>query len=287
MTKTLFCLAALTACSTFAMTRENLWKDGAPGAKGTESKDIPTLDLYTVENGNGAAIVVCPGGGYGHLATGHEGKDIAAWLNSKGIMCAVLEYRHNGRGYQNPAPLDDARHAIQTVRARAKEFGVDPAKIGVLGFSAGGHLAGSAATMFIDAKADAKDPVERVSSRPDFAVLCYPVLALGIEGVTHFGSQKNLLGEDASPEKIAEFSIDKRVTANTPPTFLWGTYEDKAVPCENMILYYQACRKYKVPAELHIYQKANHGVGLAKTIPGTANWPMECIDWMKNIGMVK
>ena len=272
---------SLTLSTSFAMTREPLWKDGAPGAKGQEPKDIPTLDYYPVENGTGAAVVICPGGGYGGLATDHEGKQIAKWLNDNKIMGVVLEYRHNGRGYQNPAPMQDVQRAIQTVRARAAEFKLDTTKIGVLGFSAGGHLAGTAATKFTAGDPNATDPVAKLSSRPDFAILCYAVLTLGEKGVTHFGSQQNLLGKDASEELIKSFSIPEQVTKDTPPTFLWHTDEDTGVPAENSINYYKACRKHKVPAELHIFAKGRHGVGLGLGIEGTKNWSANCIAWLK------
>jgi len=284
--KKAFAGIVLAAFAASAMVREPLWKNGAPGALGTEPKDVPTIDIYTVENGNGAAVVVCPGGGYHGLAVNHEGKDIAAWLNSNGVAAVVLEYRMKGRGYENPAPMQDVQRAIQTVRARAAELKIDPKRIGVLGFSAGGHLAGTAATKFTPANPAAEDPIARESNRPDFAVLCYAVLAFDKPGITHFGSQFNLLGKNASKELIESFSIDKQVTKDTPPTFLWHTDEDKGVPPENSILYYMACRQCKVPAELHVYAKGGHGSGLAKRLPGTCGWSDACIAWMKNMGIV-
>ncbi|MEI6515139.1 MAG: alpha/beta hydrolase [bacterium] len=278
---TFMLISVLSLTTSFAMTREPLWKEGAPGAKGSEPKDIPTLDFYPAENGNGVAVVICPGGGYGGLASGHEGKQIAAWLNENKVMGIVLEYRHSGRGYRNPAPMQDVQRAIQTVRARAAEFGIASNKIGVLGFSAGGHLAGTAATKFTAGDSNATDPIAKLSSRPDFAILCYAVLSFGQKGVTHFGSQHNLLGADASEELIKSFSIPEQVTRDTPPTFLWHTDEDTGVPPENSINYYNACRKYKVPAELHIFAKGHHGVGLGLSIEGTKNWSTNCISWLK------
>lgn len=267
---------------------ELLWPAGAPGAKGDERQDKPTLIIYTPakEQATGAAIVVCPGGGYGGLAMGHEGHDIAAWLNSLGVAAFICDYRHRGKGYGHPAPLQDAQRAIRTVRSRASEWGVDPAKIGILGFSAGGHLASTAATHFDDGDADAADPTERVGCRPDFAVLCYAVIAFG-EPYTHYGSQRNLLGGDAGDELIRQFSNEKQVTADTPPTFLWHTYEDTGVPAENSIYFYLACRKHKVPAEMHLFEKGRHGVGLGKGITGTADWSNRCADWMKVRGLLK
>src|SRR5262245_37664049 len=156
---------------------ELLWPDGAPGAKGTEAKDKPTLIMYLPEKPNGVGVVICPGGGYGGLAIDHEGHQIGRWLNKHGISGFICDYRHRGKGYGHPAPLQDAQRAIRTVRSRAKEFGVDPTKIGILGFSAGGHLTSSALTHFDAGKPDAGDEIERVSCRPDFGVLCYPVIA--------------------------------------------------------------------------------------------------------------
>lgn len=264
-----------------------LWPDGAPGALGSEPKDIPTLTIYTPseENRTKTAIVVCPGGGYGNLATGHEGKEIGEWLNQHGVTAVVLEYRHRGRGYGHPAPLDDAQRAIRTVRAHAEKYQLDPAKIGILGFSAGGHLASTAGTKFDAGKSDAEDPIERTSCRPDFMVLCYPVIALG-ESFTHQGSQRNLLGPDASAEMIEKFSSEKQVTAETPPTFLFHTHEDTGVPPQNSVVFYLALQKAGVPAEMHIFEKGRHGVGLAKTIPGTSAWPDRCIDWLKVRGLL-
>lgn len=267
---------------------ELLWPAGAPGAKGTEAKDKPTLIIYLPEKekANGGAIVICPGGGYGGLAMDHEGHQIARWLNDNGIAAFICDYRHRGKGYGHPAPLEDAQRAIRTVRARAKEFNVDPAKIGILGFSAGGHLTSSAVTHFDKGKADDADPIQKVSCRPDFGVLCYPVIAFN-EKFTHVGSQNNLLGKDAPEDLVTSMSSEKQVTTETPPCFLWHTYEDTGVPPENSIVFYLACIKNKVPAELHVYEKGRHGVGLGKGIAGTENWPTECIAWLKNHGFAK
>ena len=279
---TLFPLPSLAA----EPKTELLWPAGAPGAKGTEAKDKPTLIIYLPEKPSGGAVVVCPGGGYQHLAMDHEGHQIARWLNENGIAAFICDYRQRGKGYGHPAPLEDAQRAIRTVRSRAKEFGVDPAKIGILGFSAGGHLTSSAVTHFGKGKVDSKDPIDQVSCRPDFGVLCYPVIAFN-EKFTHVGSQNNLLGKDASEDLIKSMSSEKQVTSETPPCFLWHTYEDTGVPPENSVVFYLACIKNKVPAELHVYEKGRHGVGLGKGIAGTENWPTECIAWMKNHGFAK
>jgi acetyl esterase/lipase len=264
---------------------ELLWPKGAPGALGDEVKDKPTLTIYLPAKPSGAGIVICPGGGYGGLAMDHEGHQIGRWLNEHGIAGFICDYRHRGKGYGHPAPLQDAQRAIRTVRARAQEFGVDPTKIGILGFSAGGHLTSSALTHFDAGKTDAEDPIERVSCRPDFGVLCYPVIAFD-QTFTHKGSQTNLLGKDASAELIASMSSERQVTDETPPCFVWHTTEDKGVPPENSLVFYSALIAHKVPAELHIFEKGRHGVGLGKDIPGTSAWPAACIAWLKGRGVV-
>ncbi len=267
-------------------TRELLWPDGAPGAKGDADADKPTLTICLPEPGKavGTAVVVCPGGGYGHLATGHEGRDIAAWFNGMGVAALILEYRHRGRGYGHPAPLQDAQRAIRTARARADEFGIQPNRIGIMGFSAGGHLASTAATHFDAGKPDAEDPIERVSCRPDFAILCYPVVALD-EPFTHRGSQRNLLGEHPEPKLVRSLSNEKQVTAETPPAFLFHTDQDRGVPAENSVQFYLAMRRAGVPAELHVYRQGNHGLGLARSTPGTSNWSTQCEAWMRGLGL--
>jgi len=264
---------------------ELLWSDGAPGAKGAEAKDKPTLIIYLPEKPSGAGIVICPGGGYGGLAIDHEGHQIARWLNENGIAGFICDYRHRGKGYGHPAPLQDAQRAIRSVRSRAKSFGVDAAKIGILGFSAGGHLCSTAVTHFDAGEPGSSDPVMRVNSRPDFGVLCYPVIAFD-QPFTHKGSQRNLLGEDASPELVASLSNEKQVSDQTPPCFLWHTWEDKAVPPENSVVFYQALLAHKIPSELHIYEQGPHGLGLAKNRPGASAWPAAFIAWLKVRGIV-
>ena len=267
---------------------ELLWPNGAPGANGTEDKDKPKLIIWSPEKEKncGVGIVVCPGGGYGGLAMDHEGKQIGEWLNSHGITALICDYRHRNKGYGHPAPLQDAQRAIRTARSRAKEFGIEPNKIGVLGFSAGGHLASTAVTHFDAGDEKAEDPIGRVSCRPDFGVLCYAVIAFD-QPFTHKGSQNNLLGKDASAELVASLSNEKQVTKETPPCFLWHTYEDTGVPPENSIVFYQAMLKNKVPGELHVYEKGRHGVGLGKNIPGTGDWSEACIRWLKGREIVK
>jgi acetyl esterase/lipase len=278
------CLAFGTAAAAEPKT-ELLWPKGAPGALGEEAKDKPNFIIYMPEKPTGAGIVICPGGGYGTLAMDHEGHQIGRWLIEHGIAGFICDYRHRGKGYGHPAPLQDAQRAIRTVRARAKEFGVDPGKIGILGFSAGGHLSSTALTHFDGGKADADDEIERVSSRPDFGVLCYPVIVFD-QAYTHKGSQRNLLGENASAELIASLSNEKQVTDQTPACFLWHTTEDKGVPPENSVAFYSALIAHKVPAELHIYEKGRHGVGLGKEVPGTDAWPAACIAWLRGRGVI-
>ncbi len=275
-------LFALAASLSFAAEpkTELLWPQAAPGANGIEAKDKPTLIIYLPEKPTGIGVVICPGGGYGGLAMDHEGHQIGRWLNENGIAGFICDYRHRGKGYGHPAPLNDAQRAIRTVRSRAKEFGVDPAKIGILGFSAGGHLCSTAVTHFDAGDKNASDPIMRESSRPDFGVLCYPVIAFD-QPFTHKGSQRNLLGESATPEQIASLSNERQVTDQTPPCFLWHTWEDKGVPPENSVVFYHALLAHKIQAELHVFEKGKHGVGLAKNTPGTAAWPDLCIAWIK------
>jgi acetyl esterase/lipase/enterochelin esterase-like enzyme len=266
---------------------ELLWPQGAPGAVGNEPADRPTLTRYLspADMATGAAVVVCPGGGYGALADDHEGRQVANWLNKLGVAAFVLKYRIAPR-YHHPAPLQDAQHAIRTVRAHAKEWHVDPARIGIWGFSAGGHLASTAGTHFDDGKPEAEDLVERVSCRPDFLILAYPVITF-TESSMHRGSRNNLLGSDPDPKLVEELSNEKQVTARTPPTFLFHTNADRGVVPENSVLFYLALRKAGVPAELHIYEKGPHGVGLAPKDPILSSWPDRLAAWLKGRGLLE
>ncbi len=284
----LFCYMLLFCSISAGETgRELLWPEGAPDAKGTSDDDMPILTIYrpAANAATGAAIIVCPGGGYAHLAVVHEGEDIAIWLNSIGITAAVLEYRHSTRGYGHPAPLHDAQRAIRSIRSRAGELNINPERVGILGFSAGGHLASTAATHFDYGDPGASDPVERISCRPDFAVLCYAVIAFD-EPYTHKGSQRNLIGEDAPAELIRSLSNEKQVTAETPPTFLFHTDGDTGVPAENSVYFYLALRAAGVPAEMHIYRSGRHGVGLGREISGTSDWSHACERWMRGLGLL-
>ena len=258
-----------------------LWPSGAPGALGSEAVDKPKITVYraAAATANGAAVVVCPGGGYGVLAADHEGKQVAEWLNSFGVSAFVLQYRLGPR-YHHPAPLQDAQRAIRTVRARSAEWGIDPARIGILGFSAGGHLTATAATHFDAGQPGSSDPVERVPSRPDFAVLVYPVISMK-DPVTHAGSRRNLLGENPDPKLVELLSNEQQVSAQTPPSFLFHTADDEAVPVENSLQFFEALHKAGVPAELHVFAHGHHGVGLAPDDPALSQWPKLCESWMR------
>ena len=293
MTKSASTLLALLLLRFVASAQSNdpfpLWPDGPPGALGKGTNDIPTLTAFLPEAGkaNGAAMVICPGGGYGGLAP-HEGKGYALWFNEHGITAFVLKYRLGSAGYRHPVMLQDAARAVRTVRARADEWKLDPKRIGIIGSSAGGHLASTLLTHFDAGKSDAADPVERVSSRPDLGILCYPVISLG--EFTHQGSKNNLLGKDPSPELVRELSNELQVTKDTPPTFIWHTAEDKAVPVENALLFAGALRKAGVPFDLHIYERGNHGMGLGSQPYGSGErhpWTRDCEFWLKGRGFVK
>ena len=269
---------------------ERLWPDSAPGAKGSTDGDTPTVTVYLADKdkANRAAVVICPGGGYGHLAMDHEGHQIAQWLNSLGVSGFILKYRHSrsGAGYGHPVPLQDAQRAIRTVRSRAAEWRVDPNRIGILGFSAGGHLASSAATHFNTRYSEAQGKIDRASCRPDFAVLIYPVITMD-DTFTHKGPKRNLLGQNPTPELVEIMSNEKQATAETPPTFLVHTFEDKAVPAENSIHFYLALRRANVPAEMHLYEKGQHGFGLGRQHGAVSTWPARCADWMRLRGLIR
>ncbi len=258
-----------------------LWPSGAPGAVGGEDLDKPAIWVYLApkEKANGTAVVICPGGGYGHLAYGHEGKEVADLLNSYGVSAFVLRYRLAPR-YGQPNPMLDVQRALRMVRANASKWNIDPKRIGIMGFSAGGHLASTAATHFDAGKTESSDPIDQVSCRPDFAILCYGVIAMGTE-FTHKGSEKNLLGENPDPKLVEFYANHKHVTSETPPTFLFQTTADAAVQAENSVLFYLALRKAKVPCEMHIYETGKHGVGLATDDPIVGTWSDRLIDWMR------
>lgn len=262
-----------------------LWESGAPGALGTADTDKPTLTFYRASRGaTGTAVVVAPGGGYGGLAMDHEGRQVAAFFNAMGVTAFVLKYRLGPR-YRHPIELGDAQRAIRLVRSRAQEFGITADRIGMMGFSAGGHLTATTGTHFDEGKVDAADPVDRASSRPDFLILGYPVITFEA-GVTHAGSVRNLLGENADPKLIQELSNELHVTERTPPTFLFHTNADTGVVPENSVRFYLALRKAKVPAEMHIFENGPHGVGLALGDPALSAWPTLLTNWMRGRGLL-
>jgi acetyl esterase/lipase len=268
---------------------ELLWPNGAPGAKGTADGDKPSLTIYLPEKekATGAAVVIFPGGGYGYLAMDHEGHQIAQWLNSIGVAGFIVKYRHrnSGAGYGHPAPIQDAQRAIRMVRSRAKEWGVDPGRIGIIGFSAGGHLASTAGTHFNTRYSEPVDEIDRSSARPDFMILMYPVISF-TEWYTHKGSMVNLLGKNPDKDLMESFSNEKQVTSETPPTFLVHADDDDVVPSENSVAFYLALRKAKVPAEMHIYEKGGHGFGPGVGKGACSSWMVRCADWMKGRGLL-
>lgn len=278
-------------CSTIAFTQVTtapttspvqiipLWSAPAPLALGETDADIPTLAVFLPDKARstGCAVVVCPGGGYSHLAMAHEGYDVANWLKEHGIAAYVLKYRV--KPYQQPAAMLDGQRAMRLVRSRAAEWKIDPARIGVLGFSAGGHLASTLGTHFDDGQANAPDPIDRASARPDFMVLLYPVISMK-PPVAHAGSRKSLLG-DNPPEALVElFSNQTQVTARTPPAFIAHSKTDPTVNVTNSELFYQALQGQHVPSELLLLETGRHGWGLAPKNPELSVWKQKCIDWM-------
>ncbi len=264
-----------------------LWSGAAPGALGTDDADIPTITVFlprTMRDGT-PAVVVCPGGGYQNLASNHEGRQVANFLNSLGIAAFVLKYRL-GPKYHHPVELGDAQRAIRTLRSHASDWRLDASRIGIMGFSAGGHLAMTASTWSDAGNAQAADAVDRVSSRPDFAVLGYPVISMTAEW-THKGSQRNLLGETPDADLARRLSGENAVTKDTPPTFIFQTNEDTTVPAENAVTYYLALRKAGVPAELHVFEKGAHGVGLANDMPALAPWSSLLATWLRGRAVIK
>ncbi|OWK45363.1 Acetylxylan esteraser [Fimbriiglobus ruber] len=274
---------------------EPLWPGKAPLAVGDSPTDRPELTPFLVpaEKANGAAVVVLPGGGYGGLAADHEGKQVAEFFNKLGVQAFVLKYRIATKDRPGPllqAPLLDAQRAVRTVRAHAQKYGIDPKRVGVIGFSAGGHLASTIGTHFDDGLKDG-DEIDKQSCRPDWLVLAYPVVTME-DGVTHGGSKRNLLGDKPDAKLVEEFSNEKQVTAKTPPTFIFQTDEDTAVPAENATRFYLALKKAKVPAEFHVYAKGRHGVGLGSDPRWTggdtysATWPDHLAAWLKVRGIL-
>lgn len=257
-----------------------LWTGDAPGALGQRPQDIPTLTPFPADPAKrtGATMLILPGGGYGNLAE-HEGTGYAEFFAAHGITAYVLKYRLGSNGYRHPIMLGDAARALRMVRSFARRDGLDPARIGVIGSSAGGHLCSTLVTHFEAGKPDAADPIERESSRPDLGILCYPVISL-LE-FAHAGSRKNLLGENPAPELVRFLSNELQVTKDTPPCFLWHTVEDKTVPVENSLLFASALRSAGVPFSLHIYEKGAHGLGFGRPGKEAPPWAEQLVYWFK------
>jgi acetyl esterase/lipase len=264
-----------------------LWPDGAPGALGQADQDKPTIQVYhpTSDSAGGTAVVICPGGGYSGLAMDHEGRQIAEWFNSVGVTAFILKYRLPARGYRHPFPLMDAQRAIRLVRARAEEWKINPDRIGILGFSAGGHLASTAATHFNQPvpTGENADAIDAVSCRPDFQILIYPVISMD-PAIVHRGSRNNLLGPEPAEELLRLVSNELQITAQTPPAFLVHANDDKGVLPENSIRYYLGLRQANVPAELHIFLKGGHGFGMRPSAGPAAGWPALCRQWLEQMG---
>lgn len=258
-----------------------IWGGDIPGWVPEYSQKAPALDPFLVDSKQpGSAVIVCPGGAYMHKAK-HEGRDVARWLNTIGVSAFVLDYRI--APYRHPAPLSDAQRAIQFVRANAAEYNIDPNRIGIMGFSAGGHLAASAAVYPLEADPAAEDPVARVSSRPDCLVLGYPVISM--ERFYHKGSRDNLLGPDPDPALIDQMALEKHVHGNMPPAFIWHTADDQSVPVENSLMLASALSNAQVSFALHVFPKGRHGLGLAGELPEVAVWTDLLAQWLRQIGM--
>jgi len=264
-----------------------LWEPAAPGALGNEDQDIPTLAVYLPVDPSRTrtAVIVAPGGSYGMLASNHEGRQVANWFNALGVTAFVLKYRLGPR-YHHPTELGDAQRAMRLVRSRAGEFGYATDRIGIIGFSAGGHLASTLGTHFDGGNPMAADPVDRTSCRPDFLILGYPVISMSAP-YTHDWSKHNLLGDNASPQLREQLSNELHVTGQTPPTFLLSTTEDTVVPVENTVAFYMALHKAGVPAEMHVFEKGPHGVGLDLGDPVLGLWPTLLANWLRGRGLLE
>lgn len=284
-------LLSLVALTSFAAepTKLLLWPQGAPLAKGQADIDQPWLDVYPADKhqASGAAFVICPGGGYGGHAVDHEGEQIARYFHGLGVHAFVLHYRLGSKGYHYPVQLMDVQRAVRLVRSKAADMKLDATRIGIIGFSAGGHLTSMAATLF-DEKIEGAtaDEVDKLSARPDLAVPCYPVISMSDE-FAHKGSRKNLLGpRDADDELAKSLSTYARVTPQTPPCFIFQTDDDTVVPAENAVQFYLALRRNKVPAEMHIFKPGRHGVGLAQSDAVLAVWPNLLREWLRTNGFL-
>ena len=273
-----------------------LWPEGVPGAKpglGAEHHDggsianvsEPTLTVYApaVDRPNGTAVIVCPGGGYTRLSAQREGVQYANWLGTLGVTAFVLKYRLQEFGH--PAPLQDVLRAVRLVRSRAAEFKVSPDRIGVMGSSAGGHLAASAGTLFDHPAGRTGAALDAVNARPDFLLLLYPVITMA-DPAAHAGSRRSLLGAAPAPELLRLLSVEQQVTAATPPTLLIHTQEDKSVPVENSILFFQALTRAGVPAEMYLFEHGGHGMGMKAGLGTSSEWPRRAEEWLRARGLL-
>jgi acetyl esterase/lipase len=274
-----------------------LWPEGVPGQKaGIEAEQFtdgryravhePALTYFpaSVDRANGTTVIVCPGGGYSALSWEREGIGYAQWLNTLGVSAFVLKSRL--KEYGHPYPLQDVLRAIRHVRSHATDYAVNPARIGIMGSSAGGHLAASASTLFAHPDGRTGAVIDQVSARPDFAILMYPVISLD-DGVTHEGSRTNILGALASPQLQALLTLENQVTAATPPTLIIHTQDDKTVPVENALRYYSALSRAGVPGELYIYQHGPHGMAMRPDLENASDWPARAAEWLHARGLTR
>jgi acetyl esterase/lipase len=265
-----------------------LWTGDAPQARGKRCEDTPTLTIFAPALGhdNGSAVVILPGGAYRNLAGNHEGRQVADWFTARGFRAFVLSYRLSSNGYLLPVPLLDARRAVQTVRARARDYFIAPDRIVLIGFSAGGHLAALASTQPVPGKPDSDDPIERVSSRPDYLVLGYPWIGAISTDTSHLSYCKLFNVMDQCETLRAKYSPDLFVTKDTPPTFLFHTANDQTVPIEQGLRFYEALIKAGVPAEAHIFANGPHGVGLGRGDAALDQWPDLLEVWLRDQGLM-
>lgn len=265
-----------------------LWPGNAPQSKGQACEDTPTLTIFEPQHGhgNGSAVVVLPGGAYTHLAANLEGRQMADWFASRGFTAFVLQYRLGSNGYLLPVPLLDARRAVQTVRARAADYHIDPNRIAIIGSSAGGHLAALSATQPVDGTPDAQDPIDRVSSRPNYLVLVYPWIGAISSDTSHLSYCQLFHVMDRCEALRTAYSPDLFVTKDTPPTFWYHTTDDKTVPVEQGIRFYEALAKAGVPVEAHIFAHGNHGSGLGGNDPSLDQWPSLLENWLRAQGLL-
>jgi acetyl esterase/lipase len=282
------CAVAGTNNAFLGIQTIRLWPGPAPQAKGDTCNDIPTLTILDPQQGteNGSAAIILPGGGYAHLSGNLEGRQVADWFAVRGFRTFILSYRLSSNGYLLPVPLLDARRAIQTVRARAADYHIAPDRIVVIGFSAGGHLAALSGTQFVDGKPDADDPIDRVSSRPDYLVLGYPWIGAISSDTSHLSYCKEFNVMDQCEALRTAYSPDLFVTKQTPPTFIYHTFPDQTVPLEQAMRFYEALMKAGVDSELHVFDHGGHGSGLGKGDPALDQWPNLLEIWLREKGLL-